>query len=251
MPVPVVRHKRDGTSQLNSLITQYIRCTSSCARCTTSLPRLAPLVDTPTTAPISSFPHPHPYTQVAFLAPNSTACFDAFEVIGKDDATGKALPSQTISNSLSTTFQGLTPGQTYTFQVATTSKSKDLSTPVSARVAMPPGVLNTQPGPPERFSAVASSDSSVQLTWQLPAGNPKVLSYIITVKQTNGTGAPLAGKTAGPGDASVKVDSDKRTHTVTGLQPGSYFMFAIQASIGGCMGRQYGRSRGQPSFMNV
>lgn len=58
----------------------------------------------------------------------------------------------------------------------------------SARAAMPPAFLDATPDAPEALTSAATSDSSVRIAWQLPAGNPKVDSYAVKVVPVNATG---------------------------------------------------------------
>lgn len=129
--------------------------------------------------------------------------------------------------ALFTVFAGLKKGATYEFDVATSSRSKGQSKPAIAKAALPPSYLDARPGPPERFRAVSASDASAHLTWDAPAGNPRVDGFIINVRETNSTGWPLPGadKSAPP---AVRVKAGDRSAVVKGLRPGAYWAFIIQ-----------------------
>jgi len=164
--------------------------------------------------------------ELVFLPPSGKACFSGFIVTGRD-AAGAALPTRKVNGGLSTIFSGLTRGATYEFAVAANSASKGASGTKSTRVALPPSLLDAEPGPPERFKAVAISESSMQLTWDLPASNPRVDAYVITALQVNATGYPLKG--GGQGDTELRVPAGQRSAVVNGLKPGADYGFAIQS----------------------
>lgn len=194
-----------------------------------SLPHAPPYTPSHTRAT----PHPRPTPQVIFLPPNGTACFDAFIVSGKEvsapkgsaSGTPSTLPTQTVE-ALFATFAGLTPGATYQFDVAASSKSAGSGAPLAARAALPPAFLDAKPGPPETFRAVALSDSTMQLNWSTPAGNPKVDGFGVSVRQTNSSGWPL--EKGSVGDGTRTAGAGQRGMVVTGLKPGSYYAFVIQ-----------------------
>jgi len=166
--------------------------------------------------------------QVVYLAPNDTACLDSFVLSAKDTTSGSSLPQRTVSDGLSAVYAGLQKGHTYEFSVTANSKAKGGGKPLKTRAALPPALLDAKPGAPERFRAVATGDSTVKLTWDLPAGNPKVDGYVITVRQTNSTGYPL--KSGAEGDATLRAAAGAKYLMVRNLKPESYYAFVIQVS---------------------
>jgi hypothetical protein len=176
--------------------------------------------------------------EVTFLPPNSTACFDAFVVSARDSGGGAAPPPQTV-DGLSAVFTGLTPGATYEFAVRAQSAGRGAGPALTAPATLPPGLLDAKPGPPERFRAVATGEGSMQLSWDLPAGNPRVDGYAVRVLQTNETGYPLRG--SGQSDQTLQAGAGQRGIAVTGLRPGAYWGFVIQS-----LSKKYGDS--EPAF---
>lgn len=68
-----------------------------------------------------------------------------------------------------------------------------------------------------------------QVTWDLPAGNPRVTAYKISVREVNATGWPLKG--GGAGDATYTVPAAKgRALVVAKLRSGAFYAFVAQAS---------------------
>lgn len=110
------------------------------------------------------WPPPPPSKQVLFLPPNSSACFDAFVVSGTEPSSGALLATQTLGDDLSAVYDNLTPGHTYEFTVAASSKAKGAGPPAAARAALPPATLDAKPGPPELVRAVALDDSSARVS---------------------------------------------------------------------------------------
>lgn len=96
-----------------------------------------------------------------------------------------------------------------------------------ARAALAPAFLDAKAGPPERLRAVAVSDTSASVTWDLPAGNPRVDGYVIKVLRTNGTGWPVMDGKVG----EVRAAAGERSAVIKGLKPRSYYAFVIQ--VGG------------------
>lgn len=58
----------------------------------------------------------------------------------------------------------------------------------SARAAVPPALLDAVPDGPEGLAATATGETTVRLSWGIPAGNPKVDSYEIKAVPVNSTG---------------------------------------------------------------
>jgi hypothetical protein len=161
-----------------------------------------------------------------FLLPNDTSCVDYFTVAARDaGGGGPPPPPRRVPDGLSTVFTGLAPGATYFFDVAAAGSARGAGPPLSVRAALPPARLDAAPGPPERFRAVAASDATVSLTWDLPAGNPAVDAYTITTLETNATGYPLPGAR----EANMTVSAGQSGATVRGLRPGAYYGFVIQS----------------------
>jgi hypothetical protein len=98
---------------------------------------------------------------------------------------------------------------------------------VLARAALPPSLLDARPGPPERFRAVAVGGTSVRVTWELPAGNPRLDGYIINVRETNETGWPLPNA---PAPMALRAGPKDTAVVVKGLAAGRFYAFIAQVS---------------------
>jgi hypothetical protein len=176
-----------------------------------------------------------PIRQVVFLPPNDTACFDAYSVSARrvGGAPGADPPARAVDASLATVFTGLPEGAVYEFAVSATSAARGAGKPAAARAALPPAALDERPGPPERFRAVAAGDASMRLTWDAPAGNPRVDAYVINARETNATGWPLQGAAAEGAVPQRRAAAGDRSAVIDGLRPGSYYAFVIQAASSG------------------
>lgn len=129
-----------------------------------------------------------------WIPPASDGCFDKFTITAKDVGTGKALATQTSTDALRVTFSGLYPGATYEFAV-TANGPAGSGGAVTARAAVPPATLDVTPDAPESLTSVAVGENTAELTWALPAGNPK---------------ARARGPSAGEGFACAVADAGAR-----------------------------------------
>jgi hypothetical protein len=153
----------------------------------------------PPPSPSTSTPLPHrPHCacrQLVWLPPASGGCATSFVATARDPVTGSAV-SQTVDSGLSATFNDLKSGRTYDFTVAAGGPA-GAGAPAAARAAMPPAQLDVRPDAPTNLKVVALDDSSAQVSWGLPPGNPKVDTYEITVVPVNATGWARRAKGGG------------------------------------------------------
>jgi titin len=115
------------------------------------------------------------------------------EKIGQDDF--RTLVDNSNSPSTTYTVSGLTTGKTYTYVVSAlftlgaSPKSNEASaTPLTTSTAPPPSQPTANPpGAPTGLSAIATSATSISLSWNAPANNggSPIVGYKIEVK--NGT----------------------------------------------------------------
>lgn len=122
-----------------------------------------------------------------WIPPSEGGCVTSFKVVAKDTATSRVAGEQDSSDQLRVSFSGLTSGATYEFTV-TPSGPGGGGQSASAKAAMPPAFLYVTPDAPEVLTAAATGETSVQLKWAAPAGNPKVDSYAIQIVPVNATG---------------------------------------------------------------
>lgn len=124
-----------------------------------------------------------------WLPPDGTACIDNFTVTATDitDSSANSPASQTVK-AFAALYTDLTPGHVYEFTVTATGTaggSSSQGASLSARVAQPPAFLDARPSAPELLNAPAVDQTSINVTWDKPAGNPKVESYAIKVTQVS------------------------------------------------------------------
>ncbi len=125
----------------------------------------------------------------------------------------RSLPQSLGSLNTSTTITGLTPGQTYFFQVRAVVNGTEQ--PIPASTTATGGSISGIPGP-INVQVASTSSNSVSLTWQ-PV--PGAVNYRIT--QAIGTSTAFTGSTV--------VNSSPTGATVIGLQPSTMYTFRITA----------------------
>ncbi len=119
--------------------------------------------------------------------------------------------------ALSTTFGGLTNGQTYTFRVLATNADGKNSVESSPSAAVAPFGPPGPPGAPENVIASGGNGSAI-VTWDAPAndGGTPVTGYRVTP--------------SGPGSVPAPTDTTARAVSITGLTNGLSYTFAVTAT---------------------
>ncbi len=105
---------------------------------------------------------------------------------------------------------GLTPGETYYYQVQSENSSGLSSAEINA--------ITLVPGEPSELSVFQSGDTELEIIWQNTTGAD---SYIIDVAMDEAFGAPLNGYD--------KKEIASNTEVITGLDPGTPYFIRIKA----------------------